>query len=533
VRRLFRREAAANGAPVDGAIPEPLPEASVRAIVAVGEAVLPRISFAGLLPRLCGARRVLFGTLALSAVSALKVGLQFAVLPILARLLGPSDFGLVALAMPLILLGNMVSDAGLGNALVRQRDSSRELESTVFWCALGTSFAIAVLVALLAEPISRLMSEPKLTPIIIALTPLLPVSGSLAVANARISRERKFGLFAIGETIATLLSSAGAIAAALAGAGAWSLVIQQGLLWTAKACWLLPMSGFRPIAVCKPSLAWPHLHFGLYSVAAGLTDFASKSFQTLLIGALISIPAAGRYSMAWRIVNLPAMILAWPLHLSIFASVARWGDDRIGARPLALRALRGIVTIMAPLFCGLGLVADPAIKILLGPGWESTGPILALLAPAGFFLCVCDFVAIILLGLGRARDQFRLTVLNGCLLLAGTMLGAHGGAEGVAAGFSIGAAVATPAYLFVLGKQLSMPLRDILRDAFSPLVATLAMAVVVLTVMMHLPPWHPVPQLAILVSCGAISFALVLTAMSGRRLQQDLRWLLRARAEPS
>jgi PST family polysaccharide transporter len=489
------------------------------------EAVLPRIRFVGLLTVLCGARRVLFGTLALSAASAFKVGLQFAVLPILARLLGPTDYGLVALAMPLIILANMVSDAGLGNALVRQRDSSKELESTIFWCTLGSSLVLAVLIALLAGPISGLMSEPKLTPIIIALTPLLLISASTGVANARISRERRFALFAIGEMIATVVSSAAAIAAALAGAGAWSLVIQQCSLWAVKACWLLPLSGFRPIAFCKPSLVWPHLNFGLYSVGSGLADFASKSFQTMLIGALISIPAAGRYSMASRIVNLPAMILAWPLHLSIFTSVAQWGDDRIGARPLALRGLRGIVIVLAPLFCGLGLVADLAIEILLGPAWASTGPVLMLLAPAGFFLCVCDFIAMILLGLGRAQDQFRLTVLNSGLLLAGTVLGARGGAEGVALGFSVGAALAMPAYLFVLGKQLSIPIHVILRDAFSPLVATLVMGLVVLAVLLRLPPWHPVVQLAVLVLCGATSFAIVLAAMSGRRLQEDLRWV--------
>jgi O-antigen/teichoic acid export membrane protein len=155
---------------------------------------------------------------------------------------------------------------------------------------------------------------------------------------------------------------------------------------------------------------------------------------------------------------------------------------------------------------------------------------LTLLAPAGFFLCVSDFIAMILLGLGRARDQFRLTVLNGCLLLAGTVLGAHGGAEGVAMGFSVGAALAMPVYLVVLGKQLSIPIGVILRDAFSPLVATLVMALVVLAVL-RLPPWHPVLQLAILVLCGAVSFAIVLAAMSGRRLQEDLRWVLGPRRD--
>jgi O-antigen/teichoic acid export membrane protein len=491
---------------------------------------LPRITIARLsLTVFCAERKVLFGTLALTAASVLKLGLQVAVLPILARLLGPSAYGLVALALPLIFLATMVSDAGLGNALVRERDSSRELESTIFWCALGTAFALAGLVALLAEPISRLMSEPKLTPILIALTPILPLGGSLAVANARISRERRFGIFAIGETIATLLSLAAGIGAALAGLGVWSLVIQQLLLWSIKVCWLMPASGFRPLAVCKPSLAWPHLNFGLNSVAAGLTDTASKSLQPIIIGALIGIAAVGHYSMAYQIVRVPEMIVGGPICLSIFASVAQWGDDRIGARPLALRALRGLVTLLAPLFCGLGLVADLAVKVLLGPAWDATGPILTLLAPAGFFLCVFAFIGAMLLGLGRSQDQFRLMVLNGCLLAAGTVLGARGGAEGVAAGFSIGAALAAPAYVFVLAKQLSTPVHVIVRDAFYPLVATLAMAVVVSALLYRLPPWDPLLQLTVLVLCGAVSFSLVLGAISGPRLWQDLRWLLRSR----
>ena len=86
-------------------------------------------------------------------------------------------------------------------------------------------------------------------------------------------------------------------------------------------------------------------------------------------------------------------------------------------------------------------------------------------------------------------------------------------------------------YIFVLTKRLSTSLGVVVRDAFHPLMATLAMAVVVLAVLHRLPPWNPVLQLAILVLCGALSFSVVLGATSGRRLRQDLRWLLRARAD--
>jgi PST family polysaccharide transporter len=346
------------------------------------------------------------------------------------------------------------------------------------------------------------------------------------VPNALISREGKFTLFAVGDVMAGLSSSAVAIVAALAGAGAWSLVIQQCVLWVVKVSWLMPVSGFRPMLVCRPHLAWPYLGFGLNSVGANLADFGNKNLPTVVIGGLIGIAAAGHYSMAYQIVRVPEMIISGPLYLSIFASVARWGDDRVATVPLALRGLRGIVTVLAPLFCGLALVAHLAVLLLLGPAWAQTAPILILLTPAGFLLCAYSFIGAILMGLGRSEYQFRLTVLSGCFLAVGTLLGARYGGEGVAAGFSIGAALALPAYLFVLSKQLLTPMRVIAREVVSPFVATLAMAVAVIALMQKLPAWNPALQLSSLAVCGFVSFALVLALISGRQLWRDLQWLL-------
>jgi PST family polysaccharide transporter len=464
--------------------------------------------------------------LALTIVNALKLGMQIAVLPVLARLLGPSAFGLVALAMPIILLANMVSDAGLGNALVRVRNSSKELESTIFWFSLTMSIGLAVIISLLAWPISIFLSAPKLVPIIIALTVILPLGGSLSVSNALISREGKFTLFAMGDVISSLTSSAAAIVAALAGAGAWSLVIQQCVLWIVKVSWLLPVSGFRPSLVCKPRLAWPHLGFGLNAVGANLADFANKNLPTVIIGGLIGVAAAGHYSMGYQIVRVPELIISGPLYLSIFASVAQWGDDRRGTAPLALRGLRGIVTALAPLFCGLALVAHVAVLLLLGPAWAPTAPILMLLTPAGFFLCVYSFTGAIFMGLGRSHYQFRLTVLSGCFLAAGALLGAHYGGKGVAAGFSIGAALVAPVYLLTLSRLLLTPVRVILHEVVSPLVATLAMAVAVIALTQRLPAWNPALQLSALALCGFVTFTLVLALIAGRQLWRDLQWLL-------
>lgn len=474
------------------------------------------------------ARRAVFGTLALTVVNALKLVLQIAVLPILARILGPSAFGLVALAMPLILLANMISDAGLGNALVRKRDSSDELESTIFWIALGMSLAVAAVVALAAWPISVVMHEPRLAWVIVALTVILPIGGSLSVANARISRDGRFSLFAASDALGCVASSIAAIGAALAGAGPWSLVIQQCVLWIVKAAWLWPTSGFRPMFVCRLSLAAPYVGFGLNTVGANLADFANKNVPTMFIGGLIGVAAAGHYAMAYQIVRIPELVISGPLYLSIFAAVARWGDDRAGSLPLILASFRGVVAVLAPLFCGLALVAHLAVQLLLGDAWAQTAPILVLLAPAGFFLCIYSFIGAVLMGLGRSELQFKLIIFCGVFLGLGTLLGARHGGEGVAAGFSVGAACAAPAFLWVLAKDLHVPVRAIAREALPSLVASLVMAVAVTALLRGLPPWNSAIELGILATSGAGVFALVLVLLSGGRLLRDVRSLFAA-----
>jgi PST family polysaccharide transporter len=473
-----------------------------------------------------GEVRAPLGTIAMSAASILKLGLQAAVIPILARLLGPQAFGLVALAMPLIFLSAALGDGGLGQALVRKPDSSRELESTVFWIALTTSLLMAATLSLFAAPIARLMSEPKIAPILIALTLILPMSGSLSVPNARISREKKFSVFAVVDTVASITAALAAIAAAILGCGPWSLVIQQLLLWGIKVCWLIPSSGFRPLLICRPSLAWPHLRFGLNAVGARLTDFGAKNFSTLLIGSLIGVVAAGHYAMGYQIVRMPELIISGPLYLSMFVAVAGWGDNHAGALPLAIKGLRGVTALLGPLFCGLALVSDLLVKVMLGPAWAATGPILAMLAPAGFFLCTFNFIGGILMGLGRSDMQFRLIVLSSALLILGTLVGSRYGAEGVAFGMSAGAILAAPVYLFALARQFRIPLSTLLGEVTPPILATGAMAAVVAVVGRQLPPARAEFDLAALVLCGAATFAIAFATISGPRLMEDLKWLL-------
>ncbi|MGH6957481.1 MAG: oligosaccharide flippase family protein, partial [Caulobacteraceae bacterium] len=368
-------------------------------------------------------RRAFFGSVALGVVNCGRIGLQTVVLPIVARMLGPGAFGLVALAMPFILFATMLSDGGMGAALVRRSGVSREVESTVFWLSVGMGVAVAALVCAVAPLAARLMRQPELTYVIFALAPILILSSGLSPANARISRSRNFALFAVGDFLSIIFSSAAAILAAVSGLGAWSLVIQQLVLWCVKAAWVLPASGFRPALVCRPSLVKDLLAFGLNNVGANIADFLGKSAPALVIGAELGVFAVGRYSMAYQLVRVPDLVISGPLFLATFTAVAALAANVAGSAQLSLRTLRLVVTALAPTFCGLALVADLAVGVFLGPKWHGAGPALAALAPAGFFLCLYSTIGAVLMGLGRSDLQFRLSAVCGFGMLGGAVLG--------------------------------------------------------------------------------------------------------------
>ena len=468
-------------------------------------------------------RRAFLGTIAMGAVNAARIGLQLLVLPVLARLLGPEAFGLVGLAIPFILLSSMLADAGLGTALVRLQNPSIELECTVFWISTSIGLSLTALLCALSWPISRMFAQPDLAPVLATLSLILTLGGSLAVANARVARNRDFSIFAVGDVLSTVVSAIAGICAAVLGFGVWSLVIQLLALWLTKAAWLFPSSKFRPQFICRPRLARPYLHFGINSAAANLSDIITRNLPPLVVGGTLGVTPLGHYSMAYQLTRVPDLVISGPIYLSMLTAVAR--VDRELARPLVLRSLRIVVVALAFLFCALALTADLATNLLLGPKWADTAPVLAALAPAGFLICLYSFMGAVLLGLGNSARQFTLSLLSGLAIFVGAAVGAQFDIVGVATGVSLGAAALVPAYLKSLSRELHIPAFSIVSNIVTPPAAAAAMVLTVLGVRIEISHFPTVLQLVVAIATGFVAYATVVAVMEGRKFADDIRRL--------
>ncbi|WP_374468801.1 oligosaccharide flippase family protein [Phenylobacterium sp.] len=476
--------------------------------------------------------RTSIGALALTGASALRLGLQFAMLPILARLIGPSEYGLVALAMPFILLANVLSDGGMGYALGRQRDVSRDQESTVFWLSAAIGLALSLACAAAAWPMGALMNQPRLPLLIAALSPILLINSLTTVPNGRIIREGRFAVFAGGDLISTGASAATALAAALAGWGAWALVAQQLVLWLCKLAWVSARAG-APIRLhYRFQEAKALLTFGAHTIGAILADFVSRNLDSLIVGGVLGATMLGYYAMAYQIVRAPDMLISGPLYLYIFTAVAKTahGASREAMQDLAASSLRLGSVFLAPLFVGLALVADLAVKLVLGDKWhDAIGP-LRFLAGAGFFFCMCSIMATTFMGLGRTGQRLKLSILLGVATIGTVAAVVRFGLEPVSAAAAAAMALVCAIYVHALARELQAPRRRLVA-AFGPAALGCAvMAGAVLAARAALVHAPMVVEFVLMVAVGALAYGAVLWLIARRRLIADLRAFQAAQA---
>jgi O-antigen/teichoic acid export membrane protein len=430
--------------------------------------------------------------LLLSGSNAFRVTVQFMLFPILARLLSPADYGLIALAMPVVLFALTLGEGGMGPALLRAEDPTGRVEATMFWTALGTGVGCAAILVAGARPIAAALSHPQIAPLLMWLAPVLVLSAVCSIPSVRIQKSGATWIFALGDVASTVTGAAAALYGALTGWGVWSLVAQQLVVWTVKLAMLLGFAGAR--AHGRPE--WAAFRYlarhGAPLVGANLLSLFSNTADALLIGWLLGVEQLGFYALAYQIVRIPEWVLNGPVFVTFLPAVAKLGTDRIAVARAFLDALRMMFSVSAPLMLGLALTADLSVPLLLGPRWGGTVPLLAILAPPAIAQTLGWLSRALLLGRGRSALQFGLALLSAALTLAGVLAGAQFGILGIAAGVASAVLLGSLAYLIAAMREVGVTLRTLIAALAPTLAAAAIMAFGVAGVRWLLPSTLPI-----------------------------------------
>jgi polysaccharide transporter, PST family len=334
-----------------------------------------------------------------------KVLLMFASQLILARLLLPGDFGLVAEVTPVIGFVQVVGDLGLTQAVVsRPRLRLSELNG-FFWIILGLSSCLALVAGLSGPLLAMFYGEPRVMAVTFASAPLIVVGSAGMVQAALLNRQMRFGALALVEVSSLAVSVIGSAMLAWHGWGYWSLVLAQaGASFTATGLyWLL--SSWRPSMPLLDRGALSLARFGGNITISNLANYLNTTVDNVMIGAALGRVVLGLYDRAWKLAVQPLSQIQAPFHRVSIPALSRLVDDPRRYRQAFLYMTQAMILLVAPAMIFASLLASPLISFVLGERWLPAAPIFAWLCLGAAITPINTSTLWLLISQGRAREQ--------------------------------------------------------------------------------------------------------------------------------
>lgn len=480
-------------------------------------------------------RRPALGVLLLSGSNTFRLTVQFLLFPVLARLLTPSDYGLIGLAMPIVLFAMTLGEGGMGPALLRAADPLADIEATMFWTALATGVFCAAAILLSAPLIAAVLVNTKIIAVLIWLAPVMILSSLTSVPSVRIQKKGSTWIFAVGDVASSVTGAAIALAFALSGWGVWSLVSQQLVIWSVKLAVLLGLAGSRPHGRPNRVALVYLLRHGTPLVGANLLNLFSFSIDALLIGRILGVEQLGFYVLAFQIVRIPEAVLNGPIFVSFLPAVVKLDMDRDATTKLFINSMRIMLSISAPVMVGLTLTADLSISLILGQRWHQSIPLLMLLAPPAIVQTLGWLSRALLVARGRSGLQFRLAFLNAGLTLTGVLGGAFYGIVGIAAGVGLAVIIGNLANLAAAMIELRISVRSLFL-ALAPVlgaVAIMSLSVGSLRLLLLSENLSILPILLLAVSCGVLVYAIAILVLMPDFMSFSAETFKRRKAHPA
>ena len=385
---------------------------------------------------------------------AAKFALNLASAVVLARLLLPADFGLVAMVTTITGFLRIFKDAGLSTATVQKEQVTHAQVSNLFWLNIFLSASIGVLVAGLAPAVAWFYHEPRLVAVTFALSCTFAIGGSVVQHQALLNRQMRYKAIAVIDIGSAVLGLVVGIAMAIMERGYWSLVGMQLATSVAELGLTLGISRWRPQRFMRRSGTRSLLHFGASLTVANILRRVAGGSDILLLGRFFGAEQVGLYSRGGALLMRPIEQVITPFETLFTPVLSRLQDDPERYRRTFLKAYN-TVALFTFMFSGLFLaLSKPLVLLLLGRRWESVVPIFAWMAVSALYLPLYYASMTLLNTQGRGREIMATGVNFAATTLFAAAVGVGFGPAGLALAISIiGLFIRLPIQFAIAGRQ--------------------------------------------------------------------------------
>ncbi|PPG33468.1 lipopolysaccharide biosynthesis protein [Pseudoclavibacter sp. RFBB5] len=423
-----------------------------------------------------------------------RIGTQLVSLVILARLLAPDDFGLMAMVVAVVGVGEVVRDFGLSSAAVQAASLSRGQRDKLFWINSGIGLALGLVCASMAPLLAYLYDRPELVAITIALSPTFLLNGLSTQHRANLNREMKFARLAIVETLAPVMALVVGVAIALLSGGYWALVGQQLALAVFTLLLSVCLGPWLPGGWRRDADVRPFMRFGLNLLLVQLLNYASRNIDSVVIGARFGAQSLGLYDRAFQLVMKPVAQINAPAVKVALPTLAKLQESPDFARFV----LAGQRLLLLPLIALLGFLAasSPVLVVaLLGDEWEGSALYVSILSVGAIAQVGSYCVYWIFLAKGLTGSNLKYALVTRPIMIAMVLMGALVSPELAAAGYSASLLVMWPLGIWWIRRVPGVPARSMAWNGFRTLLTVTPASVVVAAFALHwsesgeLPGW--------------------------------------------
>lgn len=441
-----------------------------------------------------------------------RVAIQFLGVVVLARLLSPTDYGLLAMVLAIVGVGEIFRDFGLSNAAIQARELSPQQRSNLFWINTAVGGMLTILAAASAPLVALIFGDRRLIDLTLVLSTTFLLSGISTQLRADLHRQFRFGRLAVAETGGQVLGLAVGIVMAMSGFGYWALAGQQIGQAVVALILLVALAGTRIQRYARGVPMRHFLGYGANLAGAQLLGYASKNVDTLIIGTMLGPGPLGLYNRAFQLLTLPLTQINSPSTRVALPVLSRLQDDKPRYESYLLTGQSVILNAVLAVFSLSAALAAPAIEVLLGPRWSSVAPLFQILAVAGVFQTAGYAVYWIFLSKGLTRSHLRWQLVSRPAFILIVVAGGFWGVTGVAAGYAIANIAQYVPLLFWIRRIADVPVRAILVNFLRALAGYAVCAAAAWAASVPLAASSPVLAIVVGVVVWIVAWVLVVLA---------------------
>ncbi|MDD5546111.1 MAG: MOP flippase family protein [Candidatus Omnitrophica bacterium] len=408
---------------------------------------------------------------------------QLVITIILARLLSPDDFGLLAMATVFINFAMIFSEMGISSALIQKQDTNDRHYYSAFWFNIIVGVLLTLVFIAVSPIIAWFYNKPELQPILIVISVNFFLSSFVIIQQTILSKEMDFKKLAIRDILAVAISGIVGIYLAYHGFGVWSLVYQSVIFTLLNAILLWTVSTWRPKFVFAIQDIKDIFHFSANLTGFNVVNYFARNVDQLLIGKYLGAEALGYYALAYKIMLYPIRNISWVIGKVMFPAFSRIQNDIEKLRNAYIKEVKIISMVSFPAMLGMFAIAPDFVFLILGHKWQPAILLIRILCFCGLTQSVSDSISgNIRLSTGNSKLHLKIGIGNAFITIISVIIGLNWGIYGVAYLYTLFSILWSIYTNYITLKIIKLKLSDYYYELIKPMALSITLILLLLII---------------------------------------------------